>query len=212
MGAAELATEQIGFNPFKTTLTKGSQGVFKQLVKSAIGEGLEEGIIEYVDSAVRSVGFKEEFDLKETTKQAGTSFMYGAILGTIMDASQMGISSAINVSNKINNNQDVTQSEIETAVKDYEKVKPNAIKEKIGAGLEIFKTNLESDTQTNVQDKAIAPIKQENVSNEPKTVKNDILAPVDKASNNLDEYLKLKAQYDSNKDMSQRNLLTKKNE
>lgn len=94
----------------------------KQLIKAAAEEGLEEFAIPYVEEAVRAIEFGEKIDLKGTTEEAIKAAVDGATMGLLLQGAQNAVPTAVNIQNKLKNNQKVSKVEIETAIKDTQAV------------------------------------------------------------------------------------------
>lgn len=123
MATLESATEMIGAG-----LTKNvGKALIKGNVKSAlvnygldIGENfLEEAVMEPLNElTTTAVAGKEKANWENIGQRSLQAGIDGAITSVLMGGASAGVGSAVNVVNKISNGQTVTQSEIQTAVKD----------------------------------------------------------------------------------------------
>lgn len=65
----------------------------KTFAKKMLQEGIEEGTQEYVDALLQTGILGQDFDLAETTKNAGKSAFYGSLIGGLFNAPNLAISS-----------------------------------------------------------------------------------------------------------------------
>lgn len=183
MGGLESLVERLGFDQLGG-LKKMSQG---NLLKSMVGEGLEEFVMPYIDSTIKSVGYNEKFDLQGTTEEAIKSAVSGAIIGGIMNLGGQGFQSVDSLVNKINNNENVTSNDILGAVEEIQKNNPKYFDEIIEDLPKVLddKTVTEIQEKTNqkeVVDKKILPTVEDIVAQEKNT--NEVKMPI---ANNLNE-------------------------
>ena len=177
MGGLESLVERLGFDQLGG-LKKMSQG---NLLKSMVGEGLEEFVMPYIDSTIKSAGYNEKFDLQGTTEEAIKSAVSGAIVGGIMNLGGQGFQQVDSLVNKINNNGNVTSDDILGAVEEIQKTNPKYFDEIIEELPKVLddKTITEIQEKTNqkeVVDKKILPTVEEIVAQEKNT--NEIKMPI----------------------------------
>ena len=148
MGGAEVLVERLGFDELGG-LSKLSGGSIK---KAMAGEGLEEFVMPYIDSTVKSVGFDEEFDLQGTTEEALESAVMGAVTGGIMNAGGKGLAKVDNFINKVNSGQEITQNDLVEAAREIEETDPNYFNE--------IMRDVPQVVRDQIQNENIAPIEQ----------------------------------------------------
>lgn len=147
MGGAETLVESLGFDQMGGLKKLSSSSI----TKATIGEGLEEFVMPYIDSTVKSVGFDEEFDLISTSEEAVEGAVMGAITGAIMNAGGKGLAKVDNFVNKVNTGQEITQEDFVEAGKELEQADPNAIKEALEGVPEVVKQEKQKQKQQTYQ-------------------------------------------------------------
>lgn len=148
MGGAEVLVERLGFDELGG-LSKLSQQSIK---KAMVGEGLEEFVMPYIDSAVKSVGFDEEFDMVGTTKEAFEGAVLGATVGAIMSAGGRGMMKVDNFIEKVNNGERITQNDIVEAGRELEQNDPNTLQEAISEVPEVVRTQTQTQPTRTVEE------------------------------------------------------------
>lgn len=148
MGGAEVLVERLGFDELGG-LSKLSQQSIK---KAMVGEGLEEFVMPYIDSAVKSVGFDEEFDMVGTTKEAFEGAVLGATVGAIMSAGGRGMMKVDNFIEKVNSGAEITQNDIVEAGRELEQNDPNILQEAISEVPEVVRTQTQTQPTRTVEE------------------------------------------------------------
>lgn len=161
MGGAEVLVERLGFDELGG-LNKLATSSIK---KAMVGEGLEEFVMPYIDSTVKSVGFGEEFDLQGTTEEAIESFVMGAVTGGIMNAGGKGLVAVDRFIEKVNSGQEITQNDLVEAGRELEQTDPNYFNEIMKDVPQVLKDQMQSEDIAPVQQaeqQEIAPVQEVN--------------------------------------------------
>lgn len=162
MGGAEVLVERLGFDELGG-LSKLSQQSIK---KAMIGEGLEEFVMPYIDSTVKSVGYDEEFDMVGTTKEAFEGAVLGATVGAIMSAGGRGMMKVDRFIEKVNNGAEITQNDIVEAGRELEQNDPNTLQEAISEVPEVVRTQTQTQPIQSVEQLENDIVELENQLNE----------------------------------------------
>jgi hypothetical protein len=163
MGGAEVLVERLGFDELGG-LNKLATGSIK---KAMAGEGLEEFVMPYIDSTVKSVGFGEEFDLQGTTEEAIESAVMGAVTGGIMNAGGKGLVAVDRFIEKVNSGQEITQEDFVEAGRELEQADPNYFNEIMKDVPKVVRDQMKSEDIAPVQQAGqqdIAPVQETTVN------------------------------------------------
>ena len=170
--ASIMATLESGTEMLGAKLTKNvGKSLVKGNIKSAlanygldIGENfLEEAVMEPLgELTTTAVAGKDKANWENIGQRSLQAGIDGAITSILMGGASAGVGSAINVVNKISNNQKVTQEEIKTAVKDTQDsgkidVK-NIVKNEINSVTNLQQNQVNNDNNLQIQQ----TIKQQN--------------------------------------------------
>ena len=141
MGAVEGATEEIGIGNFqkagkvaKTLIGGGTKTALKEVSKQGIKEALknygigiadnimQEAIIEPIQElTAQTIGGKDKANWDNMGQRMLQSAFNGGLVSAIVGGVDVGVNSCVGLVDKINNGQQITQQEFETAVKDASK-------------------------------------------------------------------------------------------
>lgn len=182
MGLLESGTETLG-----TWLTKG---VGKALMKGNVSEALktygldilentvEETIMEPIsETAAIIVGGKDTADFSNMVSRMFQAGLDGGLVSVIIGGSSLGIGSAANVANKINNYQPISKDEIKTAIEDIKASNKIDINKVIAENVQkVAKENMDNFTiQSKVQQNEQLPvINEKNRVNKEKIIQSTI--------------------------------------
>lgn len=170
MGGAEVLVERLGFDNLGG-LNKLSEG---NVIKAMGGEALEEFVMPYIDAGVKSM-YGEKVNMNDVISESIESAYYGAVVGGIMNLGGKGLSKVDNVINKINNNQEVTSSEMQDAIKEIKQYDPNYFDNIMNDVPEAIKTNSQEniDTETKTNEKKVFDLVENNKFNTQQNTQTD---------------------------------------
>ncbi len=152
MGGVETIVERLGFDEIGG-LKKLANG---NLVKSMVGEGLEEFVTPYIDSFLRQNFYKDKVNWSDTRKEAVQGAILGAITGGIMNLGGKGLYKVNSFVNKVNNNQQITEQDIIDSMKEIQEKDPKYF-DNI---MEDLSQNLDESMLNDIQTKIKSPSKE----------------------------------------------------
>ncbi len=209
MGAMEGATEQIGIE----NLSKAGKGL-KALIKGTGKEALEQGAKEITQSSLKTVlkdygiGIADNImqeaiidPIQELTAQTiagkdkaqwegiGQKMLQdgvnGGLVSAILGGTNLGIQSCTGIVEKMQNNENVTQQELQTAVKDagQQLDTPRMMMDSVEQQVNKYKNYYSEKNVSNLKEKAISEIKASKIKEQ---TKSEMLNAVD-SMNIVDE-------------------------
>lgn len=171
MGGIEGLTEELGIENFKkagkvakSLIGGGTKTAIKEVSKQGIKEALkdygigiadnvmQEAIIEPIQElTAQTIGGKDKANWDGMGQRMLKSGFNGGLVSAIVGGADVGISSCVGVMNKINNGQQITQQEFETAVKDASKQfdVSKMIIDSTQQQIENYKNNIQPKAPTN---------------------------------------------------------------